>query len=365
HGRTVDELAHARAKLARLQSTERTLIEQLVAIRAAIATQRYEINKLVEERRSLINYLPTELLVRILSFLLIRSGEVPSQFPTQRKNLAGVSRLWRDIILNTPSFWSDIVLTNDSDTKSLLTQLKRSCEYPLDITIQSTSRDNPDTLLDILIPSTSRWRSLSVQGFTGDVLRGIICKLDRLEFPRLEDVFISLAGHSYPRFLSPARSPALRRLNLSRLYWTEDFSTITTTLTTLSLSTAAIRDQSFLTGIPTQLTTLVFTDCDPRHDEDWVLERDSLYFPLLQRLVLDTVNPHRFLDAVVTPKLDHFEYTHHRSSVLGAFGSKFSHQIYTRVGPCDTPALSGLPRGVSCNLARQPHTSFLRGYFAL
>ncbi|KAI6040743.1 hypothetical protein EDC04DRAFT_2673936 [Pisolithus marmoratus] len=351
----MDELAHARAKLARLQSTERTLVEQLVAIRAAIATQRYEINRLVEERRSLINYLPTELLMRIVSFLLTRSGEAPSQFPMQRKNLAGVSRLWRDLILNTPSFWSDIVLTNDSTTKSLLTQLKRSCEYPLDITIQSTSPDNPDTLLDILIPSTSRWRSLSVQGFRGDVLHSIICKLDRLEFPCLEDVSISLAGHSYPRFLLPACSPALRRLNLSRLYWTEDFSTITTTLTTLSLSIAAICDQSPLTGIPTQsLTTLVFTDCDPRHNEDWVLERDSLYFPLLQRLVLDTVNPHRFLDAVVMPKLDHFEYTHHRGSILGA-----------RVGPCDMPALSGLLWGVSCNLARQPHTSFLGGYFAL
>ncbi|KAI6155286.1 hypothetical protein BKA82DRAFT_991802 [Pisolithus tinctorius] len=47
-------------------------------------------------------------------------------FLTRRKNLAGVTRFWRGLILDTPSFWSDIGLTRDSVLKFLMTQLKRS-----------------------------------------------------------------------------------------------------------------------------------------------------------------------------------------------------------------------------------------------
>lgn len=72
----VDDLAHARAELVQLQSTERVLIdiEQLLAVRVAIETQRSKIRGLVEERPTPITCLPIQLLTRTFSFLLASSG---------------------------------------------------------------------------------------------------------------------------------------------------------------------------------------------------------------------------------------------------------------------------------------------------
>ncbi|KAI6040755.1 hypothetical protein EDC04DRAFT_2673979, partial [Pisolithus marmoratus] len=330
----MDELARARAELTRLQCTERTLIEQLLAIRVAMETQKNKINKLVEERPSPINRLPTELLARILSFLLMRGSEASAKFsedsPTLRKNLASVSRLWSDLILNTPSFWSEVVLTRESGAKSLMTQLKRSREHLLDIAILYPLKNSLDAQWDVLISSRDRWRSLIFETTAVDVFSDIMSKFNQFKFPCLEDVSINSHSYDYPQPLSPAHFPALRHLHLGGLHGPEGFSMATTLLTTLSLSNVSIRDQSILPRIPTQsLTALTITHVNRFRNLDWVLERDTLHFPALHRLLLDVVNPCRFMDAIVAPKLEHFNYTHHSGSLFGmdnhTFGSKFNH----------------------------------------
>ncbi|KAI6100360.1 hypothetical protein F5141DRAFT_1218909 [Pisolithus sp. B1] len=339
------ELAHARAELAQLQSTEKTLVEQLLAVRVAIETQKSKISKLVEDRPSLINRLPIELLTKILGFLLVSSGGDRYRFfrslPKLRKNLAGVSRFWRDVTRNTPVFWSNIGLTRDSDSYSLMTQLKRSRECFLDIVILNPYEGSLDALLDTLIPSAIRWRSLTVQ-VPSILLSGIICKLDRYKFPCLEDVFIDMRNCAYPQFLLPTHCPVLRHLDLRGLCMTEDFfSTASTTLTTLSLSMGLIRDQLFLSRIPTQsLTSLTITGACPDHDRNWVLEHDAVCFPVLRRLLIDTRDPHLFMDAIVTPKLEHFVYAYHPGPIFHAFGSKFNHV-------CHFTSLPRLRKGIS------------------
>ncbi|KAI6157021.1 hypothetical protein BKA82DRAFT_25835 [Pisolithus tinctorius] len=111
HGRIMDELAQARAELARLQSTERMLFKDPLAVCVAVETQSRKISELANAQPSQIKRLPVELLTRTFSFLLARGREDPYIFfhclPMRRNDLAGVSRLWRDLILDTPSFWRD------------------------------------------------------------------------------------------------------------------------------------------------------------------------------------------------------------------------------------------------------------------
>ncbi|KAI6040744.1 hypothetical protein EDC04DRAFT_1413848 [Pisolithus marmoratus] len=322
----MDELAHARAELVQLQSTERMLVEQFLAVRIAIETQKSKINKLVEERCSLINRLPIELLTRILSFLLTSDNADLSPYilPTLRRSLASVSRLWRDLILNTPTFWSKIGLIHNSDSKSLMTQLKRSREHLLDVAILYISKGSLDALLDIVISSANRWRNLTLKNFEISIFSDTIRKFNGFKFPCLENVSINPCYCGYPQFLSPTHSPSLRHLDLGQLSTSERFSMTTTTLTTLSLSIkSSIPNPSFFSHIPTQsLTALTITEFE---NEAWVLGRDTLYFPVLRRLLLDVVNPYVFMDAIVTPTLEHFEYTHRPDSAFSTFGSKFNH----------------------------------------
>ncbi|KAI6027121.1 hypothetical protein EDC04DRAFT_2718780 [Pisolithus marmoratus] len=330
----MDELARARAELTRLQCTERTLIEQLLAVRVAMETQKSKINKLVEERPSPINRLPTELLARILSFLLMRGSEVSAKFsedlPTLRKDLASVSRLWSDLILNTPSFWSGIVLTRKSGAKSLMTQLTRSREQLLDIAIIYPRKNSLDTLWDILIPSRNRWRSVIIKTSAVDVFSDIMSKFNQFKFPCLEEVSLDSHDYDHPLPLSFAHLPALRHLHLGGLHGPEGFSMATTLLTTLSMSNVLIHDRSILPRIATQsLTALTITHANRFHNLDWALGQDTLRFPALQRLLLDVINPYRFLDAIVAPKLEYFDYTHRYGPISGTdnhtFGSKFNH----------------------------------------
>ncbi|KAI6027119.1 hypothetical protein EDC04DRAFT_2605986 [Pisolithus marmoratus] len=303
HGHIMDELAHARAELVQLQSTERMLVEQFLAVRIAIETQKSKINKLVEERCSLINRLPIELLTRILSFLLTSDNADLSPYilPTLRRSLASVSRLWRDLILNTPTFWSKIGLIHNSDSKSLMTQLKRSREHLLDVAILYISKGSLDALLDIVISSANHWRNLTLK-----ILKSV-------SSPTL---YASSMGSNFPA--------SKMHLDLGQLSTSERFSMTTTTLTTLSLSIkSSIPNPSFFSHIPTQsLTALTITEFE---NEAWVLGRDTLYFPVLRRLLLDVVNPYVFMDAIVTPTLEHFEYTHRPDSAFSTFGSKFNH----------------------------------------
>ncbi|KAI6004496.1 hypothetical protein F5J12DRAFT_147172 [Pisolithus orientalis] len=337
----MDELAQARAELARLQSTERMLFKDPLAVRVAVETQSRKISELANTQPSQIKRLPVELLTRTFSFLLARGREDPYIFfhclPLWRNDLAGVSRLWRDLILDTPSFWSDIGLIYESNSKSLMTQLKRSREYPLDITILDPRDFTLDALLNVLIPSANRWRSLHVGCLDPSDLDTIMNKFCRLEFPCLEDV--SVGDHQ--RCVSLARVPAVRGRDTRQVDVFKRIAALSPTLTTLRLSIKGegnIHDQSFFKRIPTQSLTMLTFTCRDR----WVLKPNSLHFPLLERLVIDTLNPHDFMNAIVTPKLQHFDYCHPRGSIIGPFGLKFSHVPYLTLKVTDKDDFSDM-----------------------
>ena len=124
----MNDLVQARAELARLEAKAQALVKELLGIRTAVFAQRIKISELTR-RRSPIQILPTELLSYILN-LEIRAHP----FHERKQELAGVSRRWRDIILDDPAFWTTInipVMT----TSSIQTHLQKSGESLLDIAI--------------------------------------------------------------------------------------------------------------------------------------------------------------------------------------------------------------------------------------
>ncbi|KIK26289.1 hypothetical protein PISMIDRAFT_8974 [Pisolithus microcarpus 441] len=323
----MDELDEARAELARLEGTERTIFKQLVEIRVAIKKQKSTIEELIKKRPPVINRLPVELLSWIFRFLLVHNDSFTSTEPLgpakHRKGLSMVSRLWRNVILDTPEFWSDIVLTDDQppDIAFLEIQLRRSRKVPLNITI------------------TGRFKRLHVFKVRYSILYDILRALESMEFPSLKEIHMDMQGeftHSLDRL--PFQAPALRKLKLLDFIFPRGFATAAT-LTTLELtlgrrlSGAPAPQIEFPAHFPTHsLTVLSLTN----YASGWLFQRDSIHLPLLDVLTLAANDPERVMKAIVAPKLAHFGFStpprdHHIS--FGT-GSKFNHvQTFNCIDP--------------------------------
>lgn len=124
----MNELREARAELVRLEASAKDLLSQLLDVRAAISRQRTKINELIRQRPPIIDRLPTEILLSIL---------IHAQPNFRRKRqLVGVCRRWKNIILDSPMLWSLIVVSGEESSKSIRTHLKRSGNALLDILIE-------------------------------------------------------------------------------------------------------------------------------------------------------------------------------------------------------------------------------------
>ncbi|KAI6121088.1 hypothetical protein F5141DRAFT_496765 [Pisolithus sp. B1] len=193
----MDELEWARTELSQLEIIERTHLGQLLAARKVIQAQRIRIEEIIKRRQPAIYRLPIELLTRIFGFALVREEGKQKQFDvirTRRRNLAGVSRLWRDVILTTPDLWSDIGLTPLRDQTPLLLQLRRSQGVPLDVTITDEAEYlHIEQLLRDLLPTTDRWRSLHIYNVV-DIpnLTAIIYTLSEALFPSLVHFYVDM-----------------------------------------------------------------------------------------------------------------------------------------------------------------------------
>lgn len=130
----MDELARARVELSLLEDKARRLLKELLGIRAAVVTQRAKIDELVQTRPTVINRLPTEILLFILDFDI----SAYRCYSKRKQSLAGVCRRWRDVILRSPHFWTTIHVRPKSDVSSIMTHLERSRGALLDIVIEAT-----------------------------------------------------------------------------------------------------------------------------------------------------------------------------------------------------------------------------------
>ncbi|KAL4072645.1 hypothetical protein V8B97DRAFT_334882 [Scleroderma yunnanense] len=305
----MDELALARAELARLEAKAENLLQQLLETKDAAATQRTKINELVRRKSALIDQLPAELLLG-----------------RRKEKLARVSRRWRDIILGCPSLWTTIEV--GSTTPSPKVYLGRSRDAPLDIIIRCR-------------PSAPRWRSMAIIGDVGllPVHNPIVRKFNRLTFPSLKSVIIHPCQPfdsnnestllTYPDFLSQKRTPALEHMELDRYLPSEHFRTVDTLKSlklTLFSDTSTI-DRLYPRRIPTEsLTTLSLAG----NITTWTLLSNSIHFPVLHTLTLQVIGGKRFIEAIVVPNLKEFVYGYEPREdrvavVFGDLVSKFDH----------------------------------------
>ena len=355
----MNELAQARIELTLLEEKARELLKRLLEVRATIATQRSKINELSRTslRPSTINRLPTEILVLILDLDVHTHHD-----PGRKQNLASVCQRWRDVILQTPCFWSTIYVA--SDASSIMTHLEKSRGTLLDIVIEGGLFSLPRHLallpgLDIVTGCPHRWRSLLVittgsspdddsEDYGEKLLAEFIAdRINRLHFPSLKSIAIfSLCDVGYLDFLSIARAPALEHLELDEFMTIRDILNPVAILKTLRLNFRGgdfIDYPSCWSLVPTQALTKLSLSGEK---ELLSLQPNSLHFPSLMSLeMVDVAKTRPFLDAIVVPNLK--RYTSSRcgdlpSVAFSGFSSKFTNvrQLsFSRSNKMDAPEL--------------------------
>ncbi|KIM59922.1 hypothetical protein SCLCIDRAFT_979586 [Scleroderma citrinum Foug A] len=285
---TMDELNRARSELDLLENKEKDLLENLLhtckAIkenRKTINAQKAKIDELVSKGPPAIHRLPTELLSRIFTFCI-----PDPKFPEQPLHqIVGVSRHWRDIVLNDAAFWTSIKVTETQKLSLLKAQLKRSRSAPLYVWVEELYQDHAK-LLDILVPHVERWRALIIRRNPDAITKLVIQKINRLRFPSLRRLSIHCSyctpSVTHPA-LSPTCVPALQHLSLK--YHPLCSPTLT----------------------PSQsLTSLILAG----DSEGWSFTGNTLHFPLLEELGLHVSMPIPFLEAIIAPNLEDPPYTH-------------------------------------------------------
>lgn len=322
----MDDPAAARAKLARLEGEARKLAKGLLDARTAISEQRAKLDELIRSRLPPIRRLPTELLLSILSIEIHRY-----RGPRRKQELASVSCQWRDIILHTPSLWSTINVTW-LNRSSIKIHLKRSREAPLTIVIDGGSpRWMPApkliALLDIVMSCAHRWYTLEAVGrgdasgyYPDGFMMFIFDKFKHLELPSLCRVRIGTDEDIYPLF-SLAHTPALQHLDLGKFTPLSGLSAIPVLQTLRLAAHRGLGHPLFPNLIPTQkLTTLVlFGDVT-----QWLLQPNSIHFPVLRSLTVEVLGAEEFMKAIVSPNLEYLTYSSNSpSDAFGGVGSKF------------------------------------------
>ena len=350
----MDELLQARAELALLDEQARRLLKELFHVRAAMTTQRAKVDELIRTRPTAFNLFPTGILLSIFGLCLRADDD-----PNWKFQLAGVCRRWKDIIWDSPSFWTTIHVA--SSASSIMTHLERSRGALLDIVIETSqwSRSHHRALvpsLKIIGSLAHRWHSLSIaHAYCDDeddeinntaLADFIIKKINHLRFPSLKSVALSYCKTSLA-FLCPARVPALEHLELVEFVAKRSDFPPVTALKTLNLDFygCPVDYPLFPHLIPTQALTKLSLSGLPGAFSP---QPNSIYFPALKMLdVCCLAKAGRLMGAIVAPNLERFEYNSFDSDdppsvALHGLRSKFTnvrHLTFYRFTDTNTPEL--------------------------
>lgn len=143
---------------------------------------------------SLINQLPTEILIEIFSTCFIND---PVYTPL---SLSSICRLWRDIILTSPRLWTFILINGGRSIGSCLKQariwLARSKPLYFDVDFKLSQNSNSDSdgqdallpLMSPFLPYLSRWRHCHISFHHAHRIRFESIKISSLYQPGLDPV---------------------------------------------------------------------------------------------------------------------------------------------------------------------------------
>ncbi|KAI6010606.1 hypothetical protein EDC04DRAFT_790750 [Pisolithus marmoratus] len=278
------ELAQLRTELDRVRKRESELLLELFDARAATEIQNQKIRDSIARIQpiAVIGHLPTDVLSRILYFALyVTHCREWVRHPLQKRQFAGVSRRWRDVILNSPSLWTAICVCPSWSLSYVEQHVARSREHPLDITIRNwSSFSSIGAHLHPIRRCAHLWHSLTIYAGV-EVARFLLRDLSKLSFPCLKSIHIQSTGDFDAEFPMADNTPALEQLLLKNC-----------------------RPPVPLLPSLAKLTTLMFYGDMDR----WQLEPRSIHLPLLRSLTIDVDNPNMLLKAIVAPELSHFDY---------------------------------------------------------
>ena len=311
---SVDKLVAAQAELFRLQQEELQLLKQLFDVRAAAKAQKIKIDVLIRERNRPTLDLPTELLVNIF-YLCICPDTLERGIYRRRHQLASVSRHWRDIILCIPAFWTYLTIS-PNDISFLKTRLKRSRSAPLDIMVTGWGEpDNKTALIEsiqIIAPCANRWHSLTMHDNFRPSASSVIDEIKGLEFPFCRHVNITANGTGYwrihfPNLLVSKKNLALEHISLEDLVIPPGFLTTLSKLKTLELTNVDLDLEAPAVSVFSQsLTKLSLFGTA----FGWPEEPGFIRFPALRTLVLHVDEPRPFLESILAPVLESFDYSY-------------------------------------------------------
>ena len=276
-------------------------------------------SKFLWNRSLPINQLPYELLVHIFLLVHTESGMgglmTKSADPKPNLELMGTCRLWRDIIVETPAFWSVVGLEHSNANWTGLC-LARSYPAPIEVRarVLGWRRRTLPRLLCLAYPLVHRIRTLyflidaispEVDDSGPDWPFRVLFGTGVPVMPALENLDLVIAHDELPRRhghspndveLTRRRFPHLQSLTLAGILAPRDIA-LYADLRTLSLTTCSHRlsiDQFLDTlALCTRLETLYLKETLDRlaDSDDWaqrdpVPRRPLIYFPRLISLEL-------------------------------------------------------------------------------
>ncbi|KAI6037793.1 hypothetical protein EDC04DRAFT_2089305 [Pisolithus marmoratus] len=349
----MSELAAARAELARLQDRERELLEELRSVRTAGRVQKDKINDLFKQQRlpAPITRLPLTVLSDIIHRVIFGTRSVSDAHRCTKRQLAGVSRLWRDAILSFPNLWTTIAIDPSWSIPLVMAHVDRSGECPLNIIISNWSFDSDpspfNNLFGVAITCGHRWRSLVIQQVSGSAAIQAVKSIWRMRFPSLERVKIfGIQISDNPPFLTSRYAPALKHLSLrgqDRVDQIPAASNLKTGHFHWSGSSSGSRLLSSLPSCQKLRKLVLFGSGGPT--EQWPAPQ-SIHLPALVSLTLDLADPQPALAAMVVPNLIYLGCSRRSyrgwAHVFGGFPNVFTNVQHLRL--VDETLLSVYPK---------------------
>ena len=304
-------------------------------IRYETRLQRVKKDKFIRTQPSPIKSLPNELLCQILKGTIETMPAQSDPHRVRKYELATVCRRWRDIIINTPSFWTLIRVAPTWRKALVKVHLERSRQCPLDLVFAGfRSKIKFNALLNIVMPTTHRWHSLVISSESDLDTMFILQKLfDCTMFPLLTLLSIPTLPLTvwrdrhpipyYPKFLYLENIPGLRSLEIRHDFFPPDDFRLPPTLEKLSVDIAFYRiytdeatrwlRSSSLQGLKT-LSLRGYTTY-------WQMQPNSIHLPRLAYFSCEVIRASALLQGLAVPNLTHVNYVQSQHEVLCvAFG---------------------------------------------
>ena len=250
-------------------------------------------------------------------------GESYDPYRIRRLELSRVCHHWREIILNTPKFWSFIRLESTWPKSLVEVHIHKSGQLPLDIVLGSRShrlsymsKSNVDDLLDTLIPTAHRWNSLVIEDSRCAAhFSTILNRLDSAVFPILTRLCVNTdrIDPYQPRFLSTQKFTMLTDLKLLYNIGSVSGFQIFPTLERLTLGLAYAGELD--TWLPS-LSSLKALSLGGRIENFPLIQPNSIHLPFLARFTCHVTHAELLLQALLAPNLTHLDYSQSHSESL-------------------------------------------------